>query len=62
MYDTEDFSSIYIRFFMQTKHKFLMYLKKDLQLALNAMHTYCALWKLNVNVTQTKVVLFLEAS
>ena len=30
----------------------------DLQLALNAVYTYCKLWRLTVNATKTKVVIF----
>ena len=30
----------------------------DLQLALNSMHDYCNIWKLEVNIAKTKVVVF----
>ena len=30
----------------------------DLQLALNSMYDYCQLWKLTVNTTKTKIIIF----
>jgi hypothetical protein len=34
---------------------------EGLQNALNAFHTYCKQWKLNVNVDKTKILFFLRS-